>query len=238
MNYSYLDTQLQGRNRNSRKLANNTYAERRDSNIAIRLHQTDILTFKPDGEIVTNTGGWFSSTTKARLNEFLPSGYRIYQNKGQWNWSDGQLFSSGDKLVPAPGGYKLETQAKPTDEKKLQKLRKQILKYSADFAAAVPVDQPSGGDCWYCLMKTTEGKSLGDASQNTSHLRSHMEEKYYVPSMLAAAMKEAGNTDMVTAGCFKQPDGQNAGVWLEGISRNRAKSALRKFLYRRFGLPA
>lgn len=44
MTYTELDQQLQGRNRERRKLANSTYAERRGEGvIAIKLHATDIL---------------------------------------------------------------------------------------------------------------------------------------------------------------------------------------------------
>ena len=46
MNYKTLDKQLSGRCKNSRKIANNTYLKRRDKNIAILLHKTDIATFK------------------------------------------------------------------------------------------------------------------------------------------------------------------------------------------------
>lgn len=71
-------------NREQKKIANNTYLVRRnDGAVAIRLHATDILTFRPDGTVVLRTNGWRSVTTKARLNDYLPC-YAICQIKGVW----------------------------------------------------------------------------------------------------------------------------------------------------------
>lgn len=54
----------------------------RDGNRKIRLHDTDILTIYPSGDFVVFTGGWNTVTTRARLNDFLPSGYRVSQSHG------------------------------------------------------------------------------------------------------------------------------------------------------------
>lgn len=72
--YDDLDERLTGRCRERRKVGNNTYAERRGDRIAIRLHSTDVVTFLPDGSIMLNTGGWYSVTTKDRMNSYLPGG--------------------------------------------------------------------------------------------------------------------------------------------------------------------
>jgi hypothetical protein len=81
--YFGLDTKLQGRCRESRKLANNTYARRRSSGqIAIQLHATDILTFTSTGEIEINTGGWNTVTTHSRMNAYLPGPWRVGGHRG------------------------------------------------------------------------------------------------------------------------------------------------------------
>uniref|UniRef100_A0A6M3IRX7 Uncharacterized protein n=1 Tax=viral metagenome TaxID=1070528 RepID=A0A6M3IRX7_9ZZZZ len=56
MNFKELDQKLQGRYKQRRKLANNTYACRRGEGITIQLHATDIVTFKPNGDIVLKSG--------------------------------------------------------------------------------------------------------------------------------------------------------------------------------------
>src|SRR6266550_4620766 len=80
--YFGLDTKLQGRCRESRKLANNTYARRRSGQIAIELHATDILTFHSDGRIDVNTGGWDTVTTRSRMNDYLPGPWRVGGHRG------------------------------------------------------------------------------------------------------------------------------------------------------------
>jgi hypothetical protein len=85
----------------SRKLRNNTYLQRRGTDevrlsatmtlraqkIAVRLHNTDIVTFYSDGQIELNTGGWFTITTKDRMNRYLPAPFSIFSVNGSWHVS-------------------------------------------------------------------------------------------------------------------------------------------------------
>lgn len=50
---------------------------------AIRLHDTNVLTFTP-GQVVLDSGGWETRTTKARMNEHLPSGLSVFQKDFDW----------------------------------------------------------------------------------------------------------------------------------------------------------
>jgi hypothetical protein len=78
------DIQLQGRNSQSRKLANHTYLIRDGEQIHVRLHSTNVITFNPDDSITLNSGGWHTATTKDRINQYIPAGYRITQAGGVW----------------------------------------------------------------------------------------------------------------------------------------------------------
>ena len=71
---------LTGRCHESRKIGNNTYLIRHKNtvSVSVRLHNTDVLTFHPDGSIDLCNGGWRTCTTHARMNEFLPAGYRVH----------------------------------------------------------------------------------------------------------------------------------------------------------------
>ncbi len=69
--YAALDVQLQGRNRQSRKVANNTYLLRHNADIALRLHETDICTITPASKLTIDLGGYNTLTTRDRLNVFL-----------------------------------------------------------------------------------------------------------------------------------------------------------------------
>lgn len=229
--YETLNEQLSGRNHNGRKIANNTYAERRGEAIAIRLHSTDILTFDKDGSIVANTGGWKTVTTKARLNEYLPNGYRISQDRGIWYWYGSgacAMFNDGDRIVNG----KLESQAKPNDEAKQIKFRKRVNKFAKLCADSLPLSEPGAGDCFYCHMITDEGKALGDSFSDTSHLESHMDEGYVVPSLVFHAMKEKGwTTDKIPlAAAFGHAD-----AWLD-CAKREVKSAVARYIFKRYGM--
>ena len=82
--YADLDAKLTGRCSQSRKVANNTYLQRRGDDIAVRLHNTDVVTFHADGTATLSTGGWFTVTTKARINDYLPGGIALSSVRGRW----------------------------------------------------------------------------------------------------------------------------------------------------------
>lgn len=84
MNYREADAKLTGRNKQSKKLANNTYLRRaiyggkEKGSIAVRLHNTDVLTFYPNGAIQVANGGFPTVTTHDRINNCLPKGFRVF----------------------------------------------------------------------------------------------------------------------------------------------------------------
>lgn len=56
-----------------------------DGSACLRYHRTDIIVAYPDGRIVLSTGGWWTSTTKKRMNRFLSEiGWYVYQKKHEW----------------------------------------------------------------------------------------------------------------------------------------------------------
>lgn len=114
--------------RPSKKVGNNTYVVRHPDRLAVKFHQTDVVTAFPDGRIVVNSGGWKpgsgghgynpgwrsepGTTTMARMNDWLSSGWQIYRLKGEWYWynrgsgvrhweSDTRLpYTDGDHITP------------------------------------------------------------------------------------------------------------------------------------------
>lgn len=181
----------EGKNKITRPIANNTSVRliAGGQDVAIRLHQTDIITFNSTGTITLNSGGWLSATTKERINKYTNAG--ITQKAGVWYMGDGSLFYDGvtilyDGTVTAP---------KQPDkyERKLVIIKKQAKQYAHGFVEALKagkVDMPSAGDCWYCLfIDKPEHPASGD------HIKDHMKHNYYVPSLLVNAMKAAGYRD-------------------------------------------
>jgi hypothetical protein len=96
-------SKLTGRCRESRKVGNNTYLHRRpqypnhtddhkaDDAVALRLHNTDVLTWYSDGRIELNNGGYPTRTTHDRMNQYLPPGYRVSGEPLETSRSDGGM---------------------------------------------------------------------------------------------------------------------------------------------------
>ncbi len=81
-------------NRTTRKIGNNTYAEiLPDGSVGIMLHSTYVVKIHPDNSATLNTGGWYSATTKDRINQYSP--VRVYQRKGQWYLDSGLEYEDG-----------------------------------------------------------------------------------------------------------------------------------------------
>jgi len=61
----------------------NTYLESRGPDaFAVRLHATDVVTIHRDGTYTLRTNGWFTVTTKDRINGWSPA--RVYSEDGTW----------------------------------------------------------------------------------------------------------------------------------------------------------
>ena len=67
----------------AKRMDNNTYeVHYKNRDLAIRLHHTDIITKKPNGDVVLDSGGWRTPTTKDRISKH--SGFRIMQRNHVW----------------------------------------------------------------------------------------------------------------------------------------------------------
>jgi len=188
-----------------RKLTHNTYLEcNSDGSFGVRLHSTQVVVFHPDGRRVLDSGGWLTVTTKDRMNQCLrsysdPQSFTIYSEKGIWYVATGNYSAGTDTRWAYEDGFTLHSDGSVTGEGKDPKaklrLKKQLRRYAKEFMdefASGNVPAPSGGDCWGCSMKATDGSyPMGsDGSHLTSHLSS--EERYYVPTLLSRAAKRFG----------------------------------------------
>lgn len=220
--------------RDSRKVAHNTYARKLENgDIAIKLYATDVLVFHTNGAVTVNSGGYRTGTTKDRINSFLPAGLpRLYQAKGVWNWGSGVPFSEGDKIGPR-GTLKVNSASlkkKKAEESEAAKLTKRINKFAKLCADSLPLPEPSGGDCWYCVMRTTEGIPLGEKAKDTGHLISHMEEGYVVPSLVYRALEKSGAGPLIVSAAFgKVPS-------FVDTARGYVLRSVRRYLKAQFGL--
>ncbi len=189
-----------------------------DGRRVIRLHDTDIITYMPNGKIILNSGGWRTPTTKGRINEYVKVNdavdVGITQNKGLWyvlvrekgaevenEWGKYHPWNTV-QVVPFVDGieiYRGRVMAKYVKKsdavvKKQEALKKKINGYMKHVQKALEEGNciPNGGDCWYCLMQTSKGDNLGDAMGDNSHIMSHIKEGYVPAALIWNAVKEAG----------------------------------------------
>ena len=174
---------------NSKIIENNTLLiNYTDGSKAYRLHNTDVVTVNK-GKFILNSGGWRTKTTKERINTFAP--VNMWQEKGVWYLSNGVPFYDG---ITVNESGEVISKVKNIDLKKIAKIKKEIKTY-CDLITKDNLPIPDNGDCWFCLMRTDEGKSLGDSSNNADHLLSHLKEGYMHGSILVNSMHEAGYQD-------------------------------------------
>lgn len=63
-----------------------TRVKKDGDNLIVRYHDTEVVKVTKD-KITLNTGGWFTNTTKTRMNQASNEydlGYQVYQKKGKW----------------------------------------------------------------------------------------------------------------------------------------------------------
>jgi hypothetical protein len=81
-------------NKQKKKLEGNTWLIKQEGYFSIRYHNTNIIDIYPD-YIVLRNGGWFTRTTKDRLNSYTP--FSINQHQYKW-FVNGYPFSEGMKI--------------------------------------------------------------------------------------------------------------------------------------------
>jgi hypothetical protein len=186
MNYQTAEVKLgKARKREAGKpLENNTRLLDRDGAIALKFHNTDIALFKRNGDVTIDTEGWHTVATKARLNEYV-EGFQI--------WSENRIlfFSYQGKSYLFKDGLTLHRNGTVTgagdleEAKEVKRMKKavdrKVAQYIKGFIEDIKtngLEDPSGGDCWLCMMETKQ----------VDHILSHFEEKYYVPTLLWKAI--------------------------------------------------
>lgn len=232
------------RSRDSRKLRYETHLERRGENIVVRHHATDIVTYMPTGDIVLTTGGWMSRTTKDRLNDYSPA--YVFSDKGLWIlvYRDRE-YGYSDGITLHPDGT---VSGSNQNQSSLRRLRARIVRYSQKFSAALverKVPRPSMADCLFCSYYAIEtGAPLGETVRDTEHLLSHIDEGYYVPSLLTRALKlhpisPIAQTVLAELWGYCAPDDVLSNdPGLLSLTRQQVCRSIRRYLLREFKLAA
>lgn len=234
--YPEADAQLTGRCKDRRKIANNTWLERRDDEtIAVRLHQTDVVTYRADGSITLDTGGWFTVTTKDRMNRFTPFG--VSSRRGEWQVASRNPDYDPDTYDPDTNPYWGDTvpyrdgmtwraghwdgipDAAEVEAERIvrEKLKKDINAFVKSITPQMIVrafDNP-GGDCLLCRFGEDDC------------LTTHIDEHYFHATLARRAIEDRGyiNPDVILSMIYY--DAQR-----DRVSRDLT-DGLRRFLKRR-----
>lgn len=227
MDYLQIDHLLTGRCKASRKLANHTYLKRREDHIALRLHETDVVKFYPD-HMEAYTGGWYTRTTMDRITDYIPG---IHTVSHVWYMPDGSLFYEGVKVDYT--GRQISKSVKPeATVKKTDKLKKRINTYCQKVRKALEkgIEVPGGGDCWHCVMKTEEGKTMGDISDPAGHLMEHIRQGYVVPALIWNSVKEAGYPypEIIIGYRAEGEKSRPESTYMEGVIRSVKKYMIKR----------
>ena len=180
--------------------------------------------------IAYHSGGYQTVTTKERMNRFTP--FAVTQKNFIW-YVDGLPFKDGitfynDGRIEGVG----------VDPKETSKLIKKVKQYAINYANAFAngeVLKPNNGDCWGCLFHS-EGKTV----IAKEHILHHIEDQYYVPSMLAR-MFNSGTMclyvkDVICLIWNKKVIFNNYDLANPDMVKNQIAKSIEKFCMRELGL--
>jgi len=232
----YLSKGIRKAKTTDRPIANNTRVIRRsDDSIAIKLHNTDVITFFKNGEIQLFTDGWKTVTTKDRINRFLPSGIGVYSEKHIWyvtigDWRSGKKYLFEDFMIidSDRNVFDFEHNPIPEHSKEAEKAKRKQLRQIDNFIRKGLKRLGNGeisqsqGDCWICSMKQVNTGDSMEGNNQYSCIQSHIDEDYFHFSLVMNAVKSEcydpdGNfgNDKMTFG-LAPVDKHNLSVWANG----------------------
>jgi hypothetical protein len=186
--------------RESKKLANNTYLYRKDNVFCVKLHNTDVVTIYDDDRQSINSGGYLTKTTKDRINTF--SFASVFQERGLWflrqnnekiPFFDGIEINSSGSIVSSQEKI-LSVDDLIERKKMLDKKIKQYINGFIDDALENGLGAPEVGDCLFCQIYSQNPDQI--STHDFEHIYSHIEEKYYVRSLLLMAIQSRGYTNI------------------------------------------
>lgn len=177
-----------------------------------------------------------------------------------WNDPDAKKYLYEDNMIVYPNGRVtnqdgdlINPNNKNKEKSKRKKLDK-VKKYSNEFIKRFinqEIDNPGPGDCWYCLSHISNSPippiqtihadgQLTDGFDETGHIQSHIEESYFVPSLLYNAI-ESQRTRLAPidnhniAWCTKSSGWEKHKPWSIDLTERRLKMVLTRYLCKQLG---
>jgi len=208
------------RSRITRKYNYRIRIREQDGDIGVELYNTTVLTFHPDGSITLDNGNWTSASTRNVMNWFLPYPVMVFIADGMWgirlesgsSWHDDLVYHnpvtvsySHSKGAAQRSIWKMDKPYENFGEKykERKQIKGRIYRYAKRYMALLQTGQlpvPSSTDCWACLQESVmipdSGYWYSVFNDNTrklpsQHLKEHVEDKQFVPSMLINALGQS-----------------------------------------------
>lgn len=191
-------------NKSKKSLKRNTHLVRCDDDtLGVMLHTTIVVYIFRSGIYQYHTAGWRNTTVRNRINEYGPKPIHIKHN--QW-MLDNFIFDEGVRLK---SDGEIITPLRFVDLKRKQTLDYKVMTYvnkycdhvmkhglkiagkeenpwTVNLKANEPLF-PSSADCWSCYFGLTSQEHLQEP-MGVKHLLEHIDENYFVPSLLAKAI--------------------------------------------------
>jgi len=185
------------KNNHGTSLANTLKVELEDGTIIYQLYDTDIITVKPNGNVVYNSGGFRTKLTKDRIFTLSPIKACIWQENHIWTLSirtdeniPGKSYTFYDGIEIDKNGN-LVSENKNIDIKQLNTTKRNISKFTK-LITKDNLPKPNSGDCLVCRLQNADGTSV----LNRNCIPLHIEEMYMHGSLIINALREAGYNDM------------------------------------------
>lgn len=201
MNYQDAKEYLEhGKDKTRRRISGRaTHLVQDGDSIFVEHHGHRTVELQPNGDVVLNSCGWHTTTTKERMNRFL-RGWRVSQERSRWylwNYITHEQMPFADGVIVHADGT-VSGAGTPDDDERNKAMVRRIDKYvkgymKALFAGEVPA--PGLGDCWYCSLRPGKVEKIeigggivgqaasefydggtvpmGEAMGRTDHLTSH-----------------------------------------------------------------
>ena len=247
-----------GRNKDNRPApegAKNTRIIRLDEHsIGLKLHDTVIVIYSDNGTIQLNTDGWQTVTTRERMNRWQNK-FSIHQTQFIWYITyQNETYLFEDNMYLTYDNKVLSSDLKPIKPYDKQAIKKaKALKCKVDAYCNEMVNRfinqklpmHDAGDCLLCSMvRVDNNEPLG--MNDSSHILSHIKEKYYVPSLFNNMINEALKPNQVyglaqidkhnIAWCYKQNGWESTEPWGLEITEKRLKMLFKRYIRRHIGL--
>lgn len=190
--------------------------------VAVRYHETDIVTYHADGSVTLASGGWNTATTARKLDEYSP--WSVGSTDRTWyvhayDRASGErvdvVFADGMRLVDASApvaavrrfaagadGTAAERAARE-DRATRDAVNRYVRTAMANDAWAEVIDRANvdgtAGDCLFCQMTASASRDrvggvFGEPADvgGTGHLAEHVAEGYAMVSLAFSACAERG----------------------------------------------